>query len=198
MSRCKNKIPVIAGILFLLVNVIVVLSAWITNTHRYDLGISFSAYAGLSRPASALWFVTAVIIIAMLAYYIAKTQISLIKRIIYAVVLFCILATAVLPYNLYSENPTPITINLHNYFAIGLMFVTMIAFILSAIDLKSKKQRIVSLLSIVYAVAFIVLYFIRFNPLFRTFFIWENFFILLLLLEMQLQQFVKIENESDN
>ena len=198
MNNFKNKIPIIAGILFLMANVIAVLSAWITDTHRYDLGISFSAYVGLSRPTSVVWFVSAVIIITMLIYYIAKIKIILFKKIIYAVVLLCIFGTALFPYNFYSEAPTAITINLHNDFAICLMLVTTVSFILSAIFSKNKKQRIVSLTSIVYAVAFIVLYFIRFQPLFQTFFIWENVFILLLLLEMQSEQYVAIKAESNN
>ena len=198
MNNFKNKIPIIAGILFLMANVIAVLSAWITDTHRYDLGISFSAYVGLSRLTSVVWFVSAVIIITMLIYYIAKIKIILFKKIIYAVVLLCIFGTALFPYNFYSEAPTAITINLHNDFAICLMLVTTVSFILSAIFSKSKKQRIVSLTSIVYAVAFIVLYFIRFQPLFQTFFIWENVFILLLLLEMQSEQYVAIKAESNN
>lgn len=198
MNNFKNKIPIIAGILFLMANVIAVLSAWITDTHRYDLGISFSSYVGLSRPTSVVWFVSAVIIITMLIYYIAKIKIILFKKIIYAVVLLCIFGTALFPYNFYSEAPTAITINLHNDFAICLMLVTTVSFILSAIFSKSKKQRIVSLTSIVYAVAFIVLYFIRFQPLFQTFFIWENVFILLLLLEMQSEQYVAIKAESNN
>ncbi|MBR3934550.1 MAG: hypothetical protein IKJ68_11685 [Clostridia bacterium] len=198
MNNFKNKIPIIAGILFLMANVIAVLSAWITDTHRYDLGISFSAYVGLSRPTSVVWFVSAVIIITMLIYYIAKTKIILFKKIIYAVVLLCIFGTALFPYNFFSEAPTAITINLHNDFAICLMLVTTVSFILSAIFSKSKKQRIVSLTSIVYAVAFIVLYFIRFQPLFQTFFVWENGFILLLLLEMQYEQYVAIKAESNN
>ena len=195
MNKFNNKIPAIAGILFLLVNVIAVLSAWITDTHRYDLGISFSAYVGLKRPISVVWFVCAVIIITMLTYYIAKTKIILIKKIIYAVVLLCILGTALFPYNHFSQAPTAVTINLHNDFAIGLMLVTTVSFILSAIFSKTRKQRIASLLSILYAVAFIALYFARFKPLFQTFFIWENVFILLLLLEMQSEQYSAIKAE---
>ena len=197
MNKLKNKIPVISGILFLLTNVIVVLSAWITDTHRYDLGISCSAYVGLSRPTSVLWFVSAVIIIAMLTYYIVKTKMSLIKRIIYAVLLLCIFGTAFFPYNFFSEAPTATTIDLHNSFAICLMLATTVSFILSAVLTKSKKQRIVSLISIIYAVVFIVFYFIRFRLLFQTFFIWENLFILLLLLEMQSEQYGAIKNESN-
>ena len=198
MNKFKNKIPVIAGILFLLTNVIAVLSAWITDTHRYDFGISFSAYVGLSRPTSVLWFVSAVIIIIMLVYYMAKTKIILIKKIVYAVVLLCIFGTALFPYNYFSETPTAVTVDLHNNFAICLMLVTTGSFILSAIFAKSPKQRIFSLMSILYAVVFIVLYFAGFRPLFQTFFIWENVFILLLLLDCQSEQYSAIKAETDN
>ena len=198
MNQFKNKIPMIAGILFLIANVTAVVSAWITNTHRYDLGISFSSYVGLSRPASVLWFVLAVILIAMPTYYIAKIKINLFKRILYAIVLLCIFGTAFFPYNFFSEAPTAITIILHNNLAICLMLVTTGSFILSAMFSKTKKQRIIGLLSIVYAVTFVVLYFIRFKPLFQTFFIWENVFILLLLLELQSEPHIAITAESDN
>ena len=116
------------------------------------------------------------------------------QKIIYAVVLLCILGTAIFPYNYFSTTPTAITINLHNDFAICLMLATMVSFILSAIFSKTKKQRIISLPSILYAVVFIVLYFLRFKPLFQTFFIWENVFILLLLLEMQAKQYSEIKS----
>lgn len=189
MKKFKSKIPAIAGVLFLLINVIAVLSAWITDTHRYDFGISFSAYVGLSRPVSVLWFVSAVIIIAMLVYYIAKTKMSVIKRIVYALVLICIFGTAFSPYNYFSGSPTAVTIDLHNFFAISLMLVVTVSFILSAVISVNRKQCIVSLMSIVYAVSFVVLYFIRFRPLFQTFFIWENIFILLLLLEIHYERY---------
>ena len=198
MDKLKNKIPIIAGILFLLANIFAVLSAWMSDNHRYDFGISFSAYVGLSRMTSVVWFVIAVFIIVMLIYYLVKTKMSVIKKIVYSVVLLCIFGTAFLPYNFFSEAPTPITINLHNYFAICLMLVTTASFIFSAIFSKSLKQRIVFLMSIAYAVAFAVLYFIGFKPLFQTFFIWENVFILLLLLEMHFDHYSTIKAESNN
>ncbi len=198
MNSFQNKIPIVSGILFLLTNVIAVFSAWIRDTHRYDFSISFSAYVGLSRPTSVVWFVSAVIIITMLTYYIIKTKMILAQKIIYAVVLLCILGTAIFPYNYFSTTPTAITINLHNDFAICLMLATMVSFILSAIFSKTKKQRIISLPSILYAVVFIVLYFLRFKPLFQTFFIWENVFILLLLLEMQAKQYSEIKTKSNH
>lgn len=189
MDKLSSKTPVISGLLFISINVIAVLSAWITDIHRYDFGISFSAYVGLSRPVSVLWFVSAVIIIAMLVHYIAKTKMSVIKRIVYALVLLCLFGTAFFPYNYFSASPTAVTIDLHNFFAIALMLVVTVSFILSAVLSVNRKQRIVSLMSIVYALSFIVLYFVRFRPLFQTFFIWENVFILLLLLEIHYERY---------
>lgn len=189
MEKYKNKIPVIAGIIFLLTAVIAVAIAWISDIHRFDLSISFSSYVGLSRFTSVMYFISAVIMITLLIYYIAKTEMNLLKRIVYGVVLLCVFGTAFFPFNYYSVAPTSITINLHNDFAIALMLATTISFIVSVIFAKSKKQRIVNAASIGYAAAFIVLYFIRFTPLFQTFFIWENLFIVLLLLEFMAEQY---------
>lgn len=197
MKNFKNHIPVISGVLFLLTAVTAVASAWIPDVHRYDLGITFSAYVGLSHWTSVLYFIAAVIMIAMLAYYIAKTKMHPVKRIIYAVVLLCIFGTALFPYNFFSEAPTSITIDLHNDFAIGLMLVTTVSFVLTAIQSKHAKQRAASGISIAYAAAFIVCFFTRFKPLFQTIFIWENLFILLLLLEIHVEQYEVLANGSD-
>lgn len=179
----------IAGIIFLLTAVTAVMIAWISDIHRFDFSISFSSYVGLNYFTSIMYFVSAVIMIALLIFYIAKIRMNLLKRIVYAVVLICVFGTAFFPFNLYSEAPTSITINVHNDFAIALMLATTVSFILSVIFARSRKQRIINTASIGYAILFIVLYFIRFTPLFQTFFIWENLFIVLLLLEFQAEQY---------
>lgn len=189
MEKYKNKIPLTAGIVFLLTALVAVAKAWISDLHRFDLSISFSSYVGLSYFTSIMYFVSAVIMIALLIYYIAKTKMNLLKRIVYAVVMLCVFGTAFFPFNYYSEAPTPLTINVHNDFAIALMLATTISFILSVIFAKSKKQRFINIALIGYAIVFIVLYYIRFKPLFQTFFIWENLFIILLLLEFQAEQY---------
>lgn len=198
MNKYKKFFPVISGILFLLTAIMSVALAWISDIHRYDLGITFSAYVGLSRFTSILYFAAAVIMIVMLVYYLAKTKIPLIKRIVYAAVLLCIFGSALFPYNFYSDEPTDITINLHNDFAIGLMLVATVSFILTAVLSKNKKRRNASVISIIYAAVFIVLFFMRFGPLLQTIFIWENLFILLLLLEMHSEQYEEPVSESDD
>ena len=189
MNRSVNKLPVTAGIIFLLTAVFAVASAWISGIHQYDLGISFSSYVGLNYTIAVIWFTAAVIILAMMTIYIAKTKMPVIKRIVYAIIFLCIFGTAFFPFNTYSEHPTALTVNLHNKIAIGLMLATTASFVLSAVLAKCRGQRIAAILSVVYAAAFILLYFLRFAPLFRTFFIWENMFIVLLILELHMEQY---------
>ena len=69
------------------------------------------------------------------------------------------------------------------------MLATTATFVLSAVLAKSKGQRIAAILSLVYAAAFILLYFMRSEPLFETFFIWENMFIVLLIVELHMEQY---------
>lgn len=189
MSGFRKIIPVVSGILFLLTNIICVSSAWIQGIHQYDFGISFSAYVGLFRATSVLYFIIAALFVPMLAYYITKAKINLLKRIVYMLILICIFATAFFPFNAFSDTPTAITINLHNSFAIALMLLTTLSFILTCIFTRIRKQRIVSAFSIFYAIMFVLFYFIGFTPLIQTFFIWENLFVVILLIELHMEQY---------
>ena len=189
MNKYKNLIPAFSGIIFLLTAAFSVAHAWMSGIHKYDISISFSSYVGLSHLTSIVWFIAAVIMIPAMAFYISKTGIPTIKKAVYGIVFFCISGTALFPFNCFSESPSALTCNIHNYFAIGLMLVTTVSFILTVLMTKSKKQRITAVCSIIYAVVFIVLYFTGFMPLFRTFFIWENLFIILLLINLQMEKF---------
>ena len=188
MNRIYKHIPVICGIIFLLMAVAAVGGAWAKGIHLYDLGISFSAYVGLSRTISAIYFCAAVVMISLLIYYVAKTKMPLIKRIIYAVILTDLFGTAFFPYNFFSVAPTARSIDWHNNFAICMMLASTVLFIITAIISKRKVQRTVSIISIIYSAAFIILYFMRFGLMFRTFFIWENLFIVLLLLAFRTER----------
>ncbi|MBR5372629.1 MAG: hypothetical protein IK130_10500 [Oscillospiraceae bacterium] len=185
----SRRFPLIAGILFLLLNVIVVAYAWVSGVHLYDFGISFSAYVGLQRWTSVMYFVFAVIMIALLAVYVLKTKIRFIKKILYGIIFICIFGTAFFPFNTFSAHPTALTVDLHNDFAIGLMLATTVSFILSLILSKTRKHKITALLSLLFAAGFIACYFSGIPLLFSTFFIWENAFIILLLLELYMEQF---------
>ena len=189
MIKHKNKFPVIAGVIFVLTAVTAVAAAWISGQHVYDLRLSFSLYVGIFRETSVLYFAAAAVMLTLLGIYIAKTAMPLIKRIVYGGVFVCILGTALFPCNAYSSSPSALTVSLHNRFAVALMLVTAVSFLLSAILAKNKKQRIPAVLSVGYLAVFIVMYFARFQPMFRTFFIWENLAILLLMIVLHTEQY---------
>lgn len=189
MDRHKNKFPLIAGALYLMNAVFSVVFAWTHDSHLYDLGISFSSYVGMYRFTSTLYFVSAVVIIALISVYTVRTKMPLVKKTVYFLVFLCILGAAFFPFNRFSENPTPITIDLHNDFAIALMLMTTASFVLTLILSKHKGQKIAAACSIAYAATFIVLYFGDSRLLSDTFFIWENLFILLLLLAVHMEQY---------
>ena len=197
MIKYKNKIPMIAGILFLVAAVIAVSFSWLSGFHRYDLRLSFSAYVGARYSTSVLYFISALIMLTLLTLYIVKTKLPLVKRIAYAIVFLCIFGTALFPYNVYGDKPSISTIRLHNDCAIGLMLAVTVSFILSAILSRNKRQRMLAVLSFVYAVLFVALFFLRFAPLFQTIFIWENLFIVLLLVGLHMEQYGEIENDAD-
>lgn len=189
MKGIVRHLPLMTGGVFLLTALTAVGSAWIEGNHRFDLTLSFSAYAGLTRGMSVLYFAAAVIMLTLLGIYIKGTEMKLIKKAVYAVVMLNIFGTALFPYNNYSEAPTPLTINIHNNAAICLMLSSTLSFIITAITARNRKQRIISAASLVYAGIFIIMYFTLFRPLFETIFIWEIIFILLLMIGIHAEQY---------
>ena len=72
----KNCLPVIAGAIFLITAVSIVVSSWVSGLHIYDLSLSFSRYVGLRQSTAVLYFLSAVIMLVLLTVYIAKTRID--------------------------------------------------------------------------------------------------------------------------
>lgn len=160
MKEIKDKFPLISGILFLLTAGVTVGSAWAQGILRYEPGLSFSSYVGLRRWTSVMYFIVASVILALLVYYVAKTEMPKIKWAIYGVIFFCIFACAFFPCN------DSLSGVIHNYFAIGLMLAVTVLFVVSVILAKNKKQRIISAVCLTYAAVFAVMFFCDFPPLF--------------------------------
>ena len=194
MDKYKNKFPIIAGLIFVITAVTAVAYSWLKGLYKYDLRLSFSEYVGLHYSMSVLYFISAVMMLVLLSIYAFKLKLPILKKIVYAVVFLCIFGTAFFPCNGRHSITTTI---LHNYFAIGLMLAATVSFVLSAILTKSKIQRIIAVLSLIYAAVFVVMFFIGFKPLFQTFFIWENLFIILLLLGLHMEQYGEKAEVSD-
>ena len=191
-----HKFPLIAGALYLSALIISVASAWVSGRHLFDLGISFSAYVGLQRWTSVMYFVFASAIVALMTIFVSKAEISPAKKIIYYIIFVCIFGTAFFPFNTFSDHPTALTVDIHNFIAIILMLATTVSFIISAVSSRSGKLRITAIISLVYAAVFIALYFMGIPVMLGTFFIWENVFILLLLLEVYMERYEENAKET--
>ena len=77
-----HKIPLIAGLLYLLSLIISVTYSWLSGDHLFDLGISFSAYVGLHRWTSVMYFVFVAVITISMTVYISNNKIPFVKKII--------------------------------------------------------------------------------------------------------------------
>lgn len=181
-----NHLMAIIGALYTITALVVVASAWIENIFRYDLRLTISIYVAL-RPWTAVLYGIAVIIMTAIGIrYINKCVLHKGKRYVYYTVFTCVLGCALCPCN---SEWSMIMYFLHNAFAIILMFMVLISFILALIKAKFSLQRIVSVISICYAVFFIVSYLVfRVKFFAMTFFVWENLFIYLLLANLYFEK----------
>ena len=186
-----HKIPLISGLLYLLSLIISVTYSWLSGDHLFDLGISFSAYVGLHRWTSVMYFVFVAVITISMTVYISNNKIPFVKKIIDYIIITGIFGTAFFPFNIFSDHPTAITVDIHNYFGIGLMLATTVSFIFSFISSKIRKHKISAMTSFAFASVFSTLYFLGIPMLFGTFFIWENIFIVLLFIELYMEQYEK-------
>ena len=182
----KNCLPVIAGAIFLITAVSIVVSSWVSGLHIYDLSLSFSRYAGLRQSTAVLYFLSAVIMLVLLTVYIAKTRIPGIKKAIYILIFLSVLGTALFPCN---RERSVLSSDIHDMFAMSLMFTTALSFVLTAILSKSKMQRFSGIAFAIYAAGFIAALLGKNRILDQTFFVWEVVFIYLLILELYLEKY---------
>ena len=182
----KNCLPVIAGAIFLITAVSIVVSSWVSGLHIYDLSLSFSRYARLRQSTAVLYFLSAVIMLVLLSVYIAKTKMPGIKKAIYILIFLSVLGTALFPCN---RERSVFSSDIHDIFAMSLMFATALSFVLTAILSKSKMQRFSGIAFAIYAAGFIAALFGRNRIMDQTFFVWEVVFIYLLILELYLEKY---------
>lgn len=164
---------------------ITVLSAWISDLHRFDLSLTISRYVAL-RPWTAITYgICIAIMVTLNIMYIKKTKMLLLRKVLYYLVFTCVLGCAVFPFN---RQWSSFSSTIHNYCAYSLMFLMLLSFIVLIVTGR-RAQKIFALLSIFYAVLFIFAFFVfEWRWFFDTIFIWENIFIYLLLSELSLEK----------
>jgi len=164
---------------------ITVLSAWMINLHRFDLSLTISRYVALRPWTAIVYGLCIVFMVTLIFVFLKKTKMLLLRKIIYSLVFICVLGCGIFPFNRTWSN---LVSTLHNYSAYALMLLVTLSFIVLVITGR-KAQKIFAVLSILYAVYFIISFVVFdwqwFN---NTIFIWENLFIYLLLGELWLEK----------
>ena len=182
----SGKRPVIfAGAIYTVAWLVIVLSAWLINLHRYDLGRTISAYIGFRKWTVVFYFICATIIFLLISIYIHNMKANLAKKLVYFVVFICVWGCSIFPSN--REWSTTIS-QIHLFFADGLMFTASFSFVLTMFTAKRKGQRIFSIATFFYALFFIIsLLVMKWNWFENTIFLWENLCIYLLIVELLLE-----------
>lgn len=164
---------------------VTVLSAWIINLHRFDLSLTISRYVAL-RPWTAIVYAICIAsMVVLIVTHVKNLKILLLRKILYFLVFACVLGCALFPFN---REWSTISSTIHNYCAYALMFLMAISFIVLIITGR-KAQKIFAILSILYAVYFIIAFLVvGWQWFYDTIFIWENLFIYLLLSELWLEK----------
>ena len=180
----KNRPVIITGFIYSASWLIIVLSAWITDLHRYDLSKTVSAYIGFRKWTVVLYFISATIMFTLLVIYVHKKSMHLFKKLVYYIVFISVWGCAIFPCNTqWSETITSI----HLCFAYGLMFSATFSFLLTILFATNRGQRIFAAATL-YAILFIIsLLILKWSWFTGTIFIWENLCIYLLLVELLLE-----------
>lgn len=182
-----DRRPVLLSIgIYTMVCLVTVLSAWIIDLHRYDLGQTISAYVGYRKWTAGLYFVCITVMLVLLWTYVHRLNIRLPKKLVYYLVFLSVWGCAIFPSN--REWSRTIS-NIHLRCAYTFMFSASFSFLLTAIWAKRKAQRIFALAVFAYAIFFILaLLVMKWSWFTGTIFFWENLCIYLVMIELFLER----------
>ena len=78
-----------AGIIYTVIAIVTVASAWIIDLHRFDLWLSISRYVAL-RPWTAVMYLLGAIMMALLVIrYLRHTYMPRYRKVIYLLIITC-------------------------------------------------------------------------------------------------------------
>lgn len=183
----NGNMPVkLAGIIYTIIAVVIVLTAWADGLVVGSLRPTISEFVGLRTWTIIAYFFCVVAIDALVFYYIFKTPMLKLKKIVYCIVFTCVLGCAVFPYNLARSETVSL---IHNINAFSVLGASAISLVLGLVRPNSKAQRNFSIGALIYTLAFIATYVVfALEPVLNTLFIWQNICIYLIIAELCLEQ----------
>ena len=176
---------IVAGIIYTVIAIITVVSAWIIDLHRFDFWLSISRYVALRPWTAVLYFLCAVIMALLVIRYLRNTYMPKYRKVIYLLIIICVCGCAIFPCN---RDWSRTVASIHNYFAYGLMLVGFFSFLTLLFLESDKRLKRFGIIATSYAAFFIFAYaIVRWIAFWKTMLIWENIFIYLFLVELWLE-----------
>ena len=183
--RAEESLLVWVGTIYVIAVALAVAYSWIIGVHRFDLGLTVSIYVALHVWTSVFYFLAATAICGLLGWYVWKTPMYPIQRVVYLLTLLCVFGCAWFPCN---GARSALSEDIHNYFSYALVILVALSFFLMWVLPGNRRRKLYGLGSTVFAVFFIAAFALRIRVFKDTIFIWENLIIVLLFFELYLER----------
>ena len=159
------------GAIYVITVALAVAYSWVIGVHRFDMGLTVSLYVGLHIWTSVFYFLAASVICVMLGWFVCRTPVPPLRRVVYLLALFCVFGCAWFPCN---GERSRLVEDIHNYFSYALVILVAVSFFLLAVMPGNVRRKRYGLGSTIFAVLFIAAFALRIRPFKDTIFLWEN------------------------
>jgi MFS family permease len=181
-SGNKDKLLLIyVAIIYVVSEIVITLPGWILDTASIDLSLTVSQYIGKFYWTAIMYCVCAILICLLLAWFIRKTETKAIQKVLYYLILACILGCAWFPCN---WDHSRLVTRIHDYFSYCLALFVAMSFAFMALFARNRQQKQYGICCVAYAAVFLAGFVLKYRPFKQTIFIWENILIFLFFFEV--------------
>ena len=188
MRRNFRYFPLIAGGIFLLTAALIIGNAFLSGTGEFGFRTLFSEYIGRSSIISVLYAAVTAVMTVLLGISLRKKEMNSIRRFLYVLILLFFLITGFCPLSSGGTGPHTVfstTGWIHVLAEIIFLGLAAVNSLLAVFFAKSKAQRIVGLLPVIYLVIILIA-----PEIFKeNVGIWEIIFTMQPILNLQAEQY---------
>lgn len=172
--------------IYLVPVIVAVLYTWFLEGYPFDLSLTVSLYVARYPWTTVLFFVQVVVVCMLLLLYLKTIKIKRIQRILYYLVLLCILGCAIFPCN---RSRSVFATQIHDLLSYTLVIAVFLTFVGMLVFAKQTKQRVFAIGSLIFTTVFIIAFSVKVPAVKDTIFIWENVVLLLFMVELFFEKY---------
>lgn len=172
--------------IYLVPVIVAVLYTCLYEGRPFDLSLTVSLYVARYPWTTVLFSLHIAAGCVLVLIYLKRVQINGVQRVLYYLILLCILGCAIFPCN---RSRSVFATKIHDQLSYVLVIVAALSFAGMLVFARKTRQRVFAIGSLAYTVAFIAVFIIGVPAAKDTIFIWENMVLLLFLLELFMEQY---------